>query len=343
MSVQATKTRVRSLLSRIVVREEDELERRLSGGLELVEKRLAECAGQATDPYVADVVGYLVAAGGKRLRPLLTLLAAEFGDPRAPGVVEAAVVSELVHAASLHHDDVMDEARIRHGVPSVNARWGNSVAVMAGNWLLATSARLSAELVREAVPLHSRASERLVRGQMLELLGPMGGDGPLPHYFGVVSDKSASLLSLSLQLGALQSGASAEVGHALAEYGEQLGVAFQISDDLLDITSPSAVTGKEQGKDLSVGVAGLPVLLALTGADPRDDELRALLDSPAGVTGEDHRRALALLRESAAMDRARTLRDERLDMARSALRGLSAGPPLRALEALCDVVATRTE
>lgn len=342
MSMPATKTRAHSLLSRIVVRK-GELENRLTESLELTEVRLVECAGRPSDPRVADVVGHLLAAGGKRLRPLLTLLAAEFGDPGAPGIIDAAVVSELTHAASLYHDDVMDEARIRHGVPTVNALWGNSVAVMAGNWLLAVSAQLSAGLVHAAMPLHAQASERLVRGQMLELLGPTADDGPLPHYFGVISDKTAALLSLSLKLGALQSGASDDVGDALATYGEQLGVAFQISDDLLDLTSSSALTGKEQGKDLSAGVAGLPILLALTSENPRGDELRALLHSPTGITGDDHRRALDLLQESAAMDQARAIRDERLSLARSALRGLPAGPPLRALDALCDVVATRTE
>ncbi|WP_371618407.1 polyprenyl synthetase family protein [Streptomyces sp. NBC_00454] len=362
MSTLTARARARSLVSRIVVREDGRengrenrrgnrrenrlgirLENRLSASLELVEEQLVACAARASDPYVADVVGYLVAAGGKRLRPLLTLLAAEFGDPRTPGVIDAAVISELTHAASLYHDDVMDVARIRHGVPSANARWGNSVAVMAGNWLLATAAQLSADLAHSTTPLHAQAAERLVRGQMLELLGPSPDEGPLPHYFRVISDKTAALLSHSLRLGALQSGASAEIGDALAEYGEQLGVAFQISDDLLDITSSSALTGKEQGKDLAVGTAGLPILLALTGEDPRDDALRALLNSPTGIAGADHRRALDLLSGSEVMAQARAIRDERLDMARSALRGLPSGPALRALEALCDVVATRTK
>lgn len=342
MSTLTARVRARSLVSRIALREGN-LENRLSTSLEMVEKRLVECAGRASDPHVADVVGYLVAAGGKRLRPLLTLLAAEFGDPRAAGVIDAAVVSELTHTASLYHDDVMDEARIRHGVPSANARWGNSVAVMAGDWLLAMAAQLSADLAHSAMALHAEAAERLVRGQMLEILGPTPDNGPLPHYFGVISDKTAALLSVSLRLGALQSGAPAEVADALAEYGEQLGVAFQVSDDLLDITSPSELTGKEQGKDLAVGTVGLPILLVLTGEDARDDELRALLNSPTGVAGEDHRRALDLLRESAVMGKAREIRDERLARARSALRGLPAGPPLRALEALCDVVADRTK
>ncbi|MFB7503163.1 polyprenyl synthetase family protein [Streptomyces broussonetiae] len=334
------KARGRSVLSRIAARER-RLESSLAAGLGRVEERLRECAAGAADPRVAEVVGYLVAAGGKRLRPLLTLVAAEFGDPGAPGVVDAAAISELVHAASLYHDDVMDQARIRHGVPSVNARWGNPVAVMGGNWLLAISARLSADLVAEILPLHAEACQRLVRGQMAELLGPRADDDPLDHYFSVVSDKSAALISLALRLGALQSGAPAAVADALEDYGEHLGVVFQIADDLLDITSSSALSGKEQGKDLAVGVSCLPVLLARAGEDPRDDELRALLDAPAGVAGDAHHRALELLRRSPAMAQARALMNGRLERARSALNRLPSGPPKRALDALCDVVAHR--
>ncbi|MEU3373740.1 polyprenyl synthetase family protein [Streptomyces sp. NPDC006660] len=333
--------RGRSVLSRIAAGE-DELESRLAAGLARVEERLRECAAGAADARVAEVVGYLVAAGGKRLRPLLTLVAAEFAEPGAPGVVDAAVICELVHVASLYHDDVMDQAHIRHGVPSVNARWSNSVAVMAGNWLLATSARLCADLVAQTLALHAEASARLVRGQLRELLGPGADDDPLDHYFGVVADKSATLMSLALRLGALQAGVPTAVADALAEYGEHLGVAFQIADDLLDITSSSGLSGKEQGKDLAVGVACLPVLLARADGDPRDDELRSLLSTPSGVAGEAHRRALELLRRSPAMARARTLMNERLERARSALHRLPSGPPSRALDALCDVVAHRT-
>ncbi|MBL1081177.1 polyprenyl synthetase family protein [Streptomyces actinomycinicus] len=341
VATPVAKARGSSVLFRIALREE-ELEHRLAAGLGRVEERLLECAARAADPRVAEVVGYLVAAGGKRLRPLLTLVAAEFAEPGAPGVVDAAVISELVHVASLYHDDVMDQARIRHGVPSVNVRWGDCVAVRAGNWLLATSARLSAGLVAQTLPLHAEASERLVRGQMRELLGPDADDDPLAHYFSVVSDKSAALMSLALRLGALQAGAPASVADVLAEYGEHLGVAFQIADDLLDITSPSALSGKEQGKDLAVGVACLPVLLVRAGDDPRDDELRALLGAPSGLAGAAHQRALELLRRSPAMARARSLMEERLVQARSVLDRLPPGPPSRALDALCDVVARRT-
>ncbi|MFH9042054.1 polyprenyl synthetase family protein [Streptomyces sp. NPDC017966] len=342
MSALTARRRGRSLITRLAVREKG-LERRILRGLEQVETRLQECAREADDPRLAAVVGHLITAGGKRLRPLLTLLGAEFGDPRAPGVIEAAVLSELVHTASLHHDDVMDEALTRHGVSSVNARWGNTVAVRSGNWLLAKAAQMSAGLTPEAVPLQADASERLVRGQVRELVGPAFDENHMSHYFDVVSDKSASLISLSLRLGAIQAGAPARVCDALAVYGEHLGVAFQIADDLLDVTSSSADLGKEQGKDLAVAVASLPVLLVLDGGRPEDEELRTLLSDPAGLSGERHLRALALLRRSKAMDRARVLMDERLARARSALAGaLPSGAPYEALDALCDFVANRT-
>lgn len=341
MSALTARVRGRSIITRLALRD-SLLERRMLRRLEQVETRLLECAREADDPRLAEIVGHLIGAGGKRLRPLLTLLGAEFGDLRTAGVVEAAVVSELIHTASLHHDDVMDEGLVRHGVTSVNARWGNIVAVRSGNWLLAKAAQLSAGLTSAAIPLQAEASERLVRGQIRELVGPDLPEERLSHYYGVISDKSASLISLSLRLGAVQAGAPARVGEALAEYGEHLGVAFQISDDLLDITSPSAELGKEQGKDLAVGVAGLPVLLVLDDVRSEDGELRALLSDPGGLRGERHLRALALLQRSDAMGRARTLMDGRLARARATLAALPSGPPRRVLNALCDFVATRT-
>ncbi|MFE9701888.1 polyprenyl synthetase family protein [Streptomyces sp. NPDC005930] len=342
MPTLTARARGRSVVARLTVREKA-LERRMVRSLDQVEERLLVCVGEASGPILPGAVRHLVAAGGKRLRPLLTLLGAEFGDPGAAGVVDAAVVSELIHTASLHHDDVMDEALIRHGVASVNARWGNSVAVRSGNWLLVKAAQMSADLSREAVPLQAEASERLVRGQLRELVGPDHEGDRLQHYFEVVADKSASLISFSLRLGALQSGAPDGVDTALAQYGEHLGVAFQISDDLLDITAPSWQLGKEQGKDLAVGVAGLPVLLVLDAGRPQDEELRTLLSEPAGLDGARRGRALALLQRSEAMGQTEAVMAERLAAARAALAPLPRGAGRRALAALCDVVASRTE
>jgi len=323
------------------------MRRRLRRGMDAVEERLRECSVEAADPLVAEIVAHLIEAGGKRLRPLLTLLGAEFGpgERRAEvweGVVNAAVVAELVHVASLHHDDVMDEAQTRHGVTSVNARWGNGVATFAGDWLLSKAAQLAAELGPAMVQLQAGTSRRLVEGQMLELIGPSGQQGRLAHYLAVISGKSAALIASSLCAGALQAGAAPAASACLAEYGEHLGVAFQIGDDLLDITAPSERLGKERGRDLAVGVESLPVLLALEDDRPQGAELRKLLAAGPGATPEARFRTLTLLCASPAVAQARVMRDDRLRQARRASSALPDGPARHALGSLCDFVASRT-
>ncbi|MFF8945253.1 polyprenyl synthetase family protein [Streptomyces sp. NPDC014864] len=320
---------------------EAELDNRLRESLERVEKYLSATASDAADPCVAAITGHLAAAGGKRLRPLLVLLGAEFGDPWRDGIVEAAVVAELVHIASLHHDDVMDGAPTRHGVPSVHARFGERAAVFGGDWLLARAARLAAELGPEAVALNARTAGRLVAGQLRELAGPAPGEDPVTHYFQVTAGKTAALLSMSLGIGALQAGAPADSVEALTEYGEHLGLAFQIADDLLDLRSPADVSGKERGTDLLAGVPTLPVLLALDGDDPADAELRALLRAgPVPAAGAQ--RALELFARSPALAETETVLRRRLDRARTALGALRPPAARRALLALCDYVALRT-
>lgn len=317
------------------------LESRLGHALQASGERLRVLTDGAPDPYVAELVGYLIATGGKLFRPLLALLGAEFGDPDAAGVVDAAVIVELVHVASLYHDDVMDQALTRRGVRSANSRWGNSTAVVAGNWLLAKAAQLAAELGPSIVQLHSDAAERLVLGQIYELSGPCAGGDPLSHYFEVIAGKSAALISASLQIGAVQAGAPRSTAKVLADFGEHLGIAFQISDDLLDITSDQLLTGKEQGKDLSLGVASLPVLLALRDERPKARRLRELLVSGRTVTPTGRRQALALFRRSRAVTDARTILNQHLDQARDALGSLPPSAALRVLDSLCDVVAHR--
>ncbi|MFC5668747.1 polyprenyl synthetase family protein [Streptomyces incanus] len=314
---------------------------RLAERLRTVEQRLQEHTARTADPRIAPLVGHLVATGGKRLRPLLVLLGAEFGDPESEGVIDAAVLAELVHVSSLYHDDVIDEAGTRHGADSANVRWGNRRAVFAGDWLLAQAARLACELGPRAVRLNATTAGRLVRGQSLELLGPQPGTAPLDHYFQVTAGKSASLIVLSLQLGALQAGAPGAYVDVLTEYGEQLGLAFQMSDDLLDIGSPASASGKEPGMDVEAGVLSLPVLLALADDDPGDGELRALIAAGPAAGTRPHRRALELLRDSAALATAAAMRDERLALARTALGVLPRTPARRILGALCDFVAHR--
>ncbi|WP_275558383.1 polyprenyl synthetase family protein [Streptomyces sp. 5-6(2022)] len=335
---------------------------RLERGMDASEERLRALAAEAQDPRVAEVAGHLFGRGGKRLRPLLALVGAEFGrrapfgtDPSAAGpviadppaadpspAVEAAALAELVHVASLYHDDVMDQARTRRGVPSVNARWGNTTAVLAGNWLLSKAAQLAAELGPETIRLQSKVTNRLVMGQIRELVGPSDDDDPLSHYFTVVAGKTAALFAMALQLGAVRTGAPEHVVQTLAEYGDHLGIGFQIADDILDITSTSEVSGKEQGKDLAIGVASLPVLLALADERPEAGELRTLLTAAtAGPEGAGLPRAVALLHRCGALAEARTVMHARLLRARAAANRLPDGPATRALHALCDFVARR--
>ncbi|MFF8034133.1 MULTISPECIES: polyprenyl synthetase family protein [unclassified Streptomyces] len=319
-----------------------EFQARLGRALAGAERLLRESTRDASDPRVRALTGHLAATGGKRMRPLLVLLAAEFGDPGSAGVDRAAVVAELVHLASLYHDDVVDRAATRHGAASANALWGNRMAAMGGNWLLARAARMSADLVPAALTLNARTANRIVAGQLRELAGPRPGEDCVAHYFRVTAGKTAALLSMSLGVGAFQSGASPEVAGRLVEYGEQLGLAFQIADDLLDLLSPEACSGKAQGMDLLAGVPSLPVLLAREGTEPCDAELRELLAAGAAAGPGWHRRALDLFAVSRATARAQTLMHQRLARAREALGVLPPLPARRTLDALCDFVALRT-
>ncbi|WP_406200600.1 polyprenyl synthetase family protein [Kitasatospora sp. NBC_01560] len=321
-----------------------ELESRLRQGMAATEDRLRACVAQARHPFTAALADRVVMSGGKRLRPLMVLLGAEFGEPGRAGVVDAAMLVELVHAASLCHDDVMDQAGTRRGAPSINAVHGNRTAVLAGNWLLAKGGAIAAGLERESLLLHTRVTERLVEGQLRELAGPAPDafhEDALAHYFAVISGKSASLISVSLRIGAVQAAAPDALVRALGTYGEHLGLAFQISDDLLDVTSDSSVSGKEQGKDLAAGVPSLPVLLALADQRPKARKLRELLTSGRPATARQHRRLLSLLRSSDAMTDARAMMHDRLGLARAALADLPAGPARSVLDEICDFVARR--
>lgn len=320
----------RAALVRRLALKDPGLEQRLRNGLEAVEKQLLADTESAEDPRIASVTSHLAAAGGKRLRPLLVLLAAEFGDPWRPGVVEGAVIVELVHVSSLYHDDVMDNATTRHGVASVNARWGERLAVLAGDLLLAKAARLASTLGPEATSLNAAVAGQLVTGQLSELIGPGPGEDAIGHYFQVISGKTAALLGMSLRIGAQQAGAPEPVVRALGEYGEELGLAFQIADDLLDLKAPTEQLGKEQGKDLAAGVTSLPVLLALADTTPQGAALRELLSSGPAAGPAEQRRALKLFRCSPALAEAEAMMHDRLNRARAALADLPPSPVLRA-------------
>lgn len=297
----------------------------------------------SADPLVTEAARHLVDAGGKRFRPLLVALGAQFGDSTSAGVVSAAVVVELTHLASLYHDDVMDEAAVRRGVPSANSRWTNSVAILVGDYLFARAADVAAELGPEAVRLQARTFARLVQGQIAETVGPRSTD-PVAHYLYVIAEKTGSLIATSARFGSMFGGASDECTEALAGYGETIGVAFQLSDDLLDIASESLQSGKTPGTDLREGVPTLPVLYALASddSDAASVRLREILATGPLVDDALHAEALGLLRESPALKRARETVRSYAEDARAQLAPLPRSSARHALESLCDYIADRT-
>ncbi len=315
------------------------LESRVRERLDEIERTLLESVGSDT-PFVQAAARHLLEAGGKRFRPLLLVLAAEFGDPSAPGIVPASLVVELTHVATLYHDDVMDEAALRRGAPSANARWDNSVAILTGDYLFAQASAIVADLGPEAVRIQAQTFGRLVQGQIRETIGPSDGD-ELAHYLSVVADKTASLIATSARFGAMMAGAEAEQERVLTDFGEQIGTLFQFSDDLLDIASDAAESGKTPGTDLREGVRTLPVLLARLSTDPGDARLLSLLDSDL-TDDAVHREALELLRGHRAMGEARSQIGRGAERARSLLDSLPDIPARDALSGLCDLVVTRS-
>ncbi|MDP4014723.1 MAG: polyprenyl synthetase family protein [Candidatus Nanopelagicales bacterium] len=317
-----------------------ELERRILAGLDSVEAALAD-AVKSENPLVSEVSHHLLDAGGKRFRPMVVLLAAQYGDPTSPGIIPAAVVVELTHLATLYHDDVMDEAPRRRGTESVNARWGNTIAILAGDFLFARASEILASLGSEAVQLQAQTFERLCVGQIRETQGPLEGEGAIDHHLSVLADKTGSLISTAAKFGTSLSGADEATVDALTAFGERIGVAFQLADDLVDITSESNESGKTPGTDLREGVATLPALIVLGGDNPRDERLRELLSRPL-TDDDEHAEALKLLRDHEAVDLARAEAHRRADEARECLAGLPDVAATAALRQLCDYAVART-
>jgi heptaprenyl diphosphate synthase len=312
----------------------------ISRGLVAVEARLNDVVGSG-HPLLDEAARHLVSAGGKRVRPMLTLLASHLGDPTTTAVIDAAVVVELTHLATLYHDDVMDEALVRRGAVSANSRYGNAVAILTGDFLFSRASNLLADLGPHAVRLQAVTFERLVTGQIRETVGPAEGADPVEHYLAVLADKTGSLIATSAEFGALFSGVDAPTTDRLRAFGEQIGVAFQLSDDLLDIASESAESGKTPGTDLREGVATLPALYALRTSDESSRRLRELVGRPL-PDDDEHAEALHLLRASAALDEARATARSYADRARAMLVNLPDVPARAALATLCDLVVERT-
>jgi heptaprenyl diphosphate synthase len=315
------------------------LEESLRQGLARVEAALHD-AVKSDYPFITETSTHLVDAGGKRYRPMLVLLAAQLGDASAPGVVPAAVVVELTHLATLYHDDVMDQAALRRGASSANARWDNTVAILTGDFLFARASDILADLGPEAVRLQARTFERLVTGQIRETVGPAPAADPVEHYLSVLADKTGSLIATSARFGAMVAGCDDSTVDVMTRFGERFGVAFQLSDDLLDVLSDSAESGKTPGTDLREGVPTLPVLMLRRDARPQDARLLTLLDSDL-QDDSDHADALRLLRAHPAMAAAQGEVLRWAEAAREAIAPLPSGPVRDALEALCQQVVGR--
>jgi heptaprenyl diphosphate synthase len=315
------------------------LEARVLAGVEDVEAQLVS-AIDSPEAFVAEAASHLLRAGGKRFRPLLVMLSAEFGETGGADVARSAVVVELTHLATLYHDDVMDEADKRRGAPSANARWSNSIAILVGDYLFAQASDLVSELGTDAVRIQARTFSRLVQGQIRETLGPAADEDALAHYLSVVADKTGSLIATAALFGAKTAGAPTDVQETLREFGERIGAAFQLSDDVIDIASETGDSGKTPGTDLREGVPTLPTLIALRSTDAESERLRTLLAKPLTDDAELDE-AIRLLRVHPAMAEARTYVQAEADAASALLAKLPDIPARGALQALCDTVATR--
>ncbi len=304
-------------------------------------EQLMESELRGSDDLMTEAVLHLFEAGGKRFRPLFTVLSAQLGPrPDAGEVTIAGAVIELVHLATLYHDDVMDEAQVRRGAPSANVRWGNNVAILAGDNLFATASRLVSRLGPNAVRIIAETFAQLVTGQMREGQGAASGADPIQHYLKVVHEKTACLIGAAGQFGAMFSGADEDQVQRLSRLGSIVGTAFQISDDIIDIDSDPDESGKLPGTDLREGVHTLPVLYALHDSGPEADRLRELLVGPIDDEAQ-LAEALALLRASAGMAKAKDTVARYAAQAREELAALPEGPGRQALATLVDFTISR--
>ena len=319
------------------------LEAEVLDDLARVEEALARTA-HPDDQLLTEASRHSIAAGGKRFRALLVLLAARFGDPADPRVIQAALAIELTHLATLFHDDVMDEALVRRGSSSANARWGNSVAILTGDFLFAQASLILADLGPDAVRIQAQTFSRLVTGQMAETIGARPDQDPLDFYLQVLKEKTGSLIATAGRFGALFSGAPDQIADRIAVACEQLGVAWQLSDDLIDIASGQAESGKTPGTDLRQGVRTLPVLYALRSAvqSPADARLHWLLTDADLADDALLAEALRLLRGHHAMKEARADVLNWALGARKEIMTLPDVPARAAFLAMCDFVEKRT-
>jgi heptaprenyl diphosphate synthase len=313
----------------------------LEAGLELVEEKLIESTSHA-DKIAGVSARHLAAAGGKRIRPTLVLLAAQFGDAKKQEVIDASVVVELTHLATLYHDDVMDDAPTRRGVPTAQMIWGNSIAILTGDLLFARASQVGSHLGEESLILQANTFERLCLGQLHETIGPTDQEDPVAHYIQVMADKTGSLISASAQLGIMLSGAPREFIEPMRAYGEKVGVAFQLIDDVIDI-SAAGPSGKTPGTDLRAGVPTLPLLLLRKSAAEADAEAISLLALIESGLEDDSRleEALTRLRAHEVAELSYLEAKRWADDAVSAISSLPEGPVKNALALFAQAVVDR--
>ena len=291
-------------------------------------------------PLVIETSRHLVEAGGKRLRPLLTLLAAQFGDPSNYDIIKAAVCCELTHLATLYHDDVMDDAVLRRGVISANKKWDNAVAILTGDYLFSKVSDMLADIGPEAVKLQAKTFERLVIGQIKETQGKSEGLSQIDHYMKVVADKTGSLIATSARFGALLSGASGQTVEVLTKFGEKIGVAFQVADDLLDISSNETASGKTPGTDLKEGIPTLVTLYVIAANNPADKDLISKLNGP--ISESDLPGVITQLRSHKALSGVKDYLANVANEANDLLTDLPEGAAKQALKNLTFALVNRS-
>ena len=321
--------------------------REIEAELKTIEDQLQEHLRFAS-PVADAPARYLLSAGGKRIRPVLTLLTSEYGTGVNELVRRAAMVVELTHLASLYHDDVMDNAQMRRGVDAAHILWSNSVAILAGDLLFARASSLVSGMSEEAILLQAKTFERLCLGQLHETVGPQPGEDPVAHYLGVLADKTGALISTAARMGAMFGEAPAECLDPVTEYGERIGVAFQLTDDVIDLSPKAKKTGKKAGTDLLAGVVTLPILLLRQRAAMNEADARLLARVEAEVAvvnagGSDEQFDLAVveLREHDVTRETQRLAEQWAANAVAALDGLPNPSVTSALARLADAVVQR--
>lgn len=321
---------------------------RLKKQLEEVEREFLEHLTFAS-PVADAPARYLAQAGGKRIRPLLTLLTSELGSGPNEQVRKAAQSIEITHIASLYHDDVMDEATLRRGVAAAQTVWSNSVAILAGDLLFARASSLVSNMGEDAIILQAKTFERLCLGQLHETVGPPPGDDPMRHYIQVLSDKTGALISTAARMGVMLSGAPTEYLDPVTLYGERIGVAFQLIDDVIDLSPRAEQTGKRAGTDLRAGVVTMPMLLLREHAAAGDADaaqLVARIDAGTAriAAGEDPAlldSEVKALREHEVTAETERVAREWATNAVAALAPLPKSMVKTALERLAETIVTR--